>query len=81
MYQRVPVVEDDEAIGQAVISSLESHGYAVEWCTSGVAAQSVVEQAPPDLVLLDAGLPDIDGFTVCRRLLYANGTVTCRSCS
>ena len=68
MYQRVLVVEDDEAIGQAVISSLESHGYAVEWCTSGVAAQSVVEQAPPDLVLLDAGLPDIDGFTVCRRL-------------
>ena len=68
MYKRVLVVEDDEAIGQAVTSSLESHGYEVEWCTSGVAAQSVVEQAPPDLVLLDAGLPDIDGFTLCRRL-------------
>ena len=61
-------MEDDEAIGQAVSRSLDSHGYAVEWCTTGTAAQSAVEQTLPDLILLDAGLPDIDGFTLCRRL-------------
>ena len=68
MQRRVLVVEDDESIGQAVTDSLESHGYEVEWCTGGVAAQSAVELTMPDLVLLDAGLPDIDGFTLCRRL-------------
>ena len=68
MQRRVLVVEDDESIGQAVTDSLESHGYTVEWCTDGTAATLAVAQILPDLVLLDIGLPDIDGFTLCRRL-------------
>jgi DNA-binding response OmpR family regulator len=68
MQRRVLVVEDDESIGQAVTDSLESHGYTVEWCTDGTAAILAVERTMPDLVLLDLGLPDIDGFTLCRRL-------------
>jgi DNA-binding response OmpR family regulator len=70
--QRVLVVEDDESIGQAVSESLESHGYDVEWCATGLTAQVAVERAMPDLVLLDAGLPDMDGFTLCRRLRDRN---------
>jgi DNA-binding response OmpR family regulator len=66
--QRVLVVEDDESIGEAVSNSLGDHGYDVEWCTTGLAAQAAVERTMPDLVLLDAGLPDMDGFTLCRRL-------------
>lgn len=68
MNRRVVVVEDDESIGRAVRESLESHGYLVQWCQDGASATAAIEHAVPDLVLLDAGLPDIDGFTLCRWL-------------
>ena len=64
----VVVVEDDESIGQVMHDVLVDHGYRVEWCTSGKAASAALAAAPPDLVLLDAGLPDVDGFTLCRWL-------------
>jgi len=66
--QRILVVEDDESIGQTVSTTLQSHGYLVQWCTDGASATADVEATVPDLVLLDAGLPDIDGFTLCRWL-------------
>jgi len=66
--QRILVVEDDESIGQTVTTTLQSHGYLVQWCTDGASATADVEATVPDLVLLDAGLPDIDGFTLCRWL-------------
>ena len=68
MNQRILVVEDDASIGQTVSTSLQSHGYLVQWCTDGASATAAVEATVPDLVLLDAGLPDIDGFTLCRWL-------------
>ena len=68
MNPRILVVEDDESIGQAVATSLQSHGYLVQWCTDAASATAAVEAALPDLVLLDAGLPDVDGFTLCRWL-------------
>ena len=68
MNQRILVVEDDESIGQIVSTTLQSHGYLVQWCTDGASATADVEATAPDLVLLDAGLPDIDGFTLCRWL-------------
>ena len=48
--------------------AIESHGYRVTWCQSGSSATTSVEAGLPDLVLLDAGLPDVDGFTLCRWL-------------
>ncbi len=68
MDRRILVVEDDESIGRIVAESLEAHGYRVEWCTGGASAMSAIGRSIPDLVLLDAGLPDIDGFTLCRQL-------------
>lgn len=68
MKGRVLVVEDDGSIGRAVRDALQSRGYLVDWCTDGASAAAAVENAVPDLVLLDAGLPDIDGFTLCRWL-------------
>ena len=68
MNLRVVVVEDDESIGRAVSDSLTSHGYVVQCCRDGAAATAAIAQTVPDLVLLDAGLPDVDGFTLCRRL-------------
>ena len=62
------MVEDDTSIGSAVRDTLVLHGYSVDWCTDGASATETIDRDPPDLVLLDAGLPDIDGFTLCRRL-------------
>jgi DNA-binding response OmpR family regulator len=68
MASRVMVIEDDSSIGQAICQALTGHGYDVEWCPSGELATQAVEREIPDLVLLDVGLPDIDGFTLCRWL-------------
>lgn len=60
------VVEDDESVGRAMQDALVAHGYRVEWCADGASASASIEQTTPDLVLLDAGLPDMDGFSLCR---------------
>jgi DNA-binding response OmpR family regulator len=62
------VVEDDETIGEALTASLRSHGHQVQWQREGYAALRAVAGAEFDLVLLDLGLPDLDGVEVCRRL-------------
>jgi DNA-binding response OmpR family regulator len=61
----VLLVEDDEAIAQPLLKGLEREGFKVNWVATGTAA---VEAAEPDIVLLDLGLPDIDGYEVCRRI-------------
>ena len=65
---RVLVVDDEPQIRRALRTSLEAHGYDV--ATVGTGGEGVVASAEgaPDLVLLDLGLPDLDGVEVCRRL-------------
>jgi DNA-binding response OmpR family regulator len=65
------VVEDDETIGAALDSSLRGQGYRVQWLRSGNEAVSSARDGEYDLVLLDLGLPDIDGVEVCRRIRRA----------
>jgi DNA-binding response OmpR family regulator len=65
---RVLVVEDDETIGGALEQSLRTHGYDVVWVRSGQSALEEITRADVDLVLLDLGLPDLDGVEVCRRI-------------
>jgi DNA-binding response OmpR family regulator len=68
---RLLVVEDDETIGAALEQSLRTHGHEVSWVRSGRAALDRVAQVDQDLVLLDLGLPDLDGVEICRRLRAA----------
>ena len=68
MGARLVILEDDPSIGSSVRAALQDHGYSVEWFTTAGAAQSTLENDAPDLVLLDVGLPDIDGVTLCRWL-------------
>lgn len=69
---RLMVVEDDETIGAALSKSLSAHGHEVRWVRTGRAALSEVEQERVELILLDLGLPDLDGVEVCRRLRGAH---------
>jgi len=62
---RILVVEDDTSIAQPLVTGLEREGFVVEWVATGTEALAA---APTDMVLLDLGLPDIDGYEVCRRL-------------
>jgi DNA-binding response OmpR family regulator len=60
----VLVVEDDPAIRSGLVRALGDHGHAVTAVANGMdALQSVVDE-PPDIVLLDLGLPDVDGQQV-----------------
>jgi two-component system, OmpR family, KDP operon response regulator KdpE len=65
---RILVVDDEPQIGRMLRTQLTARGYEVEHVgTGGDALMSVGEQ-PPDLILLDLGLPDMSGVEVCRRL-------------
>ena len=68
MAERVLVVDDDETIRRTLRINLRARGYEVEEVATGRDALSTVEDAPPDLVILDLGLPDVDGVEVLRRL-------------
>jgi DNA-binding response OmpR family regulator len=65
---RLLVVEDDETIGSLLRTGLESHGHRVVWVRGGRSALREATLAEFDLVLLDLGLPDLDGVEVCRQL-------------
>jgi two-component system response regulator MprA len=65
---RVLVVEDDEDIAQALQRSLRLEGYEVRLAGDGEAALQTAITFQPDLVVLDLGLPKLDGIEVARRL-------------
>ena len=65
---RILVVEDDLAIRALLTSLLERNGYEVTVATDGDAGLRAVAEHEPDVLLLDVGLPTIDGFEVTRRL-------------
>ena len=68
MADRILVVDDDETIRRTLRINLQARGYEVEEVASGRDALSTLEDAPPDLIILDLGLPDLDGVEVLRRL-------------
>jgi two-component system KDP operon response regulator KdpE len=65
---RVLVVDDEPQIRRALRTSLEAHGYEAESVGTGGEAVVGVADRPPDLVLLDLGLPDLDGNEVIARI-------------
>ncbi|MHB8060522.1 MAG: response regulator transcription factor [Gaiellaceae bacterium] len=70
MAQRAPrtvlLIEDEESIGNLVRAYFERDGFAVVWLRSGEEALLELAGQKIDLVVLDIGLPGIDGFEVCR---------------
>jgi two-component system response regulator RegX3 len=69
---RVLLVEDDVTIAAPLVRGLEREGFAVEHAECGRDARAALGRARPDVVLLDLGLPDTDGFDLCRELHAAS---------
>lgn len=68
MTHHLLIVEDNVNLAYGLRNNLEIEGYTVAVCNDGAGALQVLEQAPPDLVILDLMLPGIDGFAVLRAL-------------
>jgi len=62
------LVEDDHSLAHALEVALHKQGYSVNAVGTGKAALHTIDVSPPDLVILDLGLPDLDGLDVLRRI-------------
>jgi two-component system, OmpR family, KDP operon response regulator KdpE len=69
---RILLVDDEVAIQRAVAPLLRSRGYEVEVVGTGKDAVDAVVDRSPDLIVLDLGLPDLEGTEVCRRIRKAS---------
>ena len=65
---RVLLVEDEASIADNINYALNAASFEVLWARSGMEALDLFKQQAIDLVILDIGLPDIDGFEVCRQI-------------
>ena len=68
MAKRILVVDDDENILNLEKTILEGQGFQVTRAAGGAEALRLLETASFDLVLLDVMMPEVDGFTVCRKI-------------
>jgi len=68
MAQQILIVDDEPNILATVAPLLRNNSYAVLSAMSGRAALEIVERDKPDLIVLDLGLPDLDGIEVCRQV-------------
>jgi two-component system, OmpR family, response regulator len=68
---RILVVEDDPLLGDGIKAGLAQAGFAVDWVRDGVAARLALETGPFDAVVLDLGLPRLDGLDLLRRMRAA----------
>jgi two-component system, OmpR family, phosphate regulon response regulator PhoB len=76
MASRLLIVEDEPDIRSLLLFHLEREGYQLTVARSGEDAVRLAHAAPPDLVLLDLMLPEMDGLEVCRRLRRDPATQT-----
>src|SRR5512135_843344 len=72
---RILIVEDDEVLSDGLCRSMRHAGYGVDAVNNGRDAVHILQREPYDLVILDLGLPKLDGLTVLRQVRAANLTV------
>jgi DNA-binding response OmpR family regulator len=63
---RLLLVEDDQSLAGGMVKALQRAGYAVDHAANGSEGLRFIKASPPDLVILDLGLPDIDGLNLLR---------------
>jgi two-component system OmpR family response regulator len=72
---RILISEDDAALAEALRFALTQSGFAVDWVANGLEADEALKGAEFGLLILDLGLPKIDGLEVLRRLRRRNSTL------
>lgn len=65
---RIMVIEDDPDLGDALVQRLSREGHAVDWEGDGEAADDILQYQEYDVIILDIGLPNMDGFEILRAL-------------
>ncbi len=71
---RILVIDDDEAINELVKVNLELNGYEVLCAQDGIQGYALAKQELPDLIILDIMMPDVDGYTVAKRIREYSST-------
>ena len=66
--EKILVVEDEKSISHFISAILNTHGYEAVQATTGTEALSMISSHCPDLIILDLGLPDMDGLDILRNL-------------
>lgn len=74
--QRVLIVDDDERLREYLRVNLEMEGYAVREAGSAAEGLAALEEEPPDLILLDVLMPQMDGWDMLRRVRESHGLDT-----
>ena len=74
MAERILIVDDEPTLVATIAPLIRARGYEVLTAMSGQAALEAVHRDAPDLVILDLGLPDIDGVDVCRQIRESRST-------
>lgn len=66
--KHILLIDDDALLVKSLAFTLTQNGYSTTTATTAAAGLALIEQSSPDLVLLDIGLPDLDGLSVLRRI-------------
>jgi len=72
---RILLVEDDRALGEGIRTALKPEGYTVDWLQDGASALHALNHESFELVILDLGLPRLDGLELLKRLRAAGNPV------
>ncbi|RJR25798.1 DNA-binding response regulator [Candidatus Microgenomates bacterium] len=68
MVRNILVIEDEKDLNRYIKELLTDNGYSVQAATKGTEALEIIKKTEPDLIILDLGLPDIDGENICRQI-------------
>ena len=73
LFGKILTVDDTPVNNEILEARLVSEGYEVICATTGEEALEIVNVDPPDLILLDVRMPELDGYEVCRRIRKQQG--------
>lgn len=68
MKKRILIVEDESSIADTLCYALETEGFEALWCSTAAEGKARLDEQKIDLLILDIGLPDTNGFDFCREL-------------
>lgn len=73
MSGTILIIEDEPSIADTIVYALKTEGFTTEWVSTGAEALAFLQKFPVNLVILDVGLPDRNGFDLCRDIRRTSG--------